>query len=75
MASLALAGIQGGLIDQDVLHLGVEVGQLAIVLVVSLLLAWVARRSPLVSRRLAIAGSVIVIWAGAFWFVERAFFA
>ena len=56
-------------------NLGVEIGQLAIVLIVSLLLAWIARRSPVSARRLAVAGSVVVIWAGAFWFVERTFFA
>lgn len=56
-------------------NLGVEIGQLVIVVLLTLLLGWIARRSALASRRVAVAGSILVIWAGFFWFVERAFFA
>lgn len=56
-------------------NFGVEIGQLLIVVVVSVLLALVARRSPVAARRVAVAGSLVVIWAGFFWFVERTFFA
>ena len=55
-------------------NLGVEIGQLIIVLVVSSLLAWIARTQVVLRRRITIAGSVVVIWAGFFWFVERVFF-
>jgi hydrogenase/urease accessory protein HupE len=54
-------------------NLGVEIGQLAIVLVVASALAAVRRRSAPLGDRLAFAGSVIVILAGAYWFVERVF--
>jgi hydrogenase/urease accessory protein HupE len=54
-------------------NLGVEIGQLAIVLVVASAFAVVRRRSPLLGERLAVAGSVIVILAGGYWFVERVF--
>jgi hydrogenase/urease accessory protein HupE len=55
-------------------NLGVEVGQVLVVAVVATLLAAIRARSEAMGRRLAIAGSVIVIAAGAFWFVERVFF-
>jgi hypothetical protein len=56
-------------------NVGVEIGQLAIVLVVATLLAAIRRRSDAVSYRVAYAGSVVVIAAGSYWFVERVFFA
>ena len=56
-------------------NVGVEIGQLAIVLAVAALLAAVRRRSTVVAQRLAYAGSMVVIAAGAYWFVERVFFA
>jgi HupE / UreJ protein len=55
-------------------NLGVEVGQLAFVLPVAALLAWIRRRAPLAGSRLAMVGSVIVALAGAYWFVQRVFF-
>ena len=55
-------------------NLGVEIGQIAIVLVVASLLEAVRRRSAFVGARVAMAGSVVVIAAGAYWFVERVFF-
>jgi hydrogenase/urease accessory protein HupE len=54
-------------------NLGVEIGQLGIVLVVASALAAIRRRSPITGERLAIAGSVVVILAGGYWFVERVF--
>jgi len=55
-------------------NLGVEIGQLAIVLLVASLLEAVRRRNAFVGARVAMAGSVVVIAAGAYWFVERVFF-
>jgi hypothetical protein len=55
-------------------NLGVEIGQLAVVLAVASMLAAVRRRSELMSARVAIAGSVVVIAAGTYWFVQRVFF-
>lgn len=56
-------------------NLGVEIGQLVIVVAVSLTLVWIARRRAALRRRIAIAGSLAVLWAGFFWFVQRVFFA
>ena len=56
-------------------NVGVELGQLAIVLVVTGALAMIRRRSPVGAGRVALAGSVVVIAAGTYWFVERVFFA
>jgi hypothetical protein len=55
-------------------NLGVEIGQLAVVLAVASVLAAVRRRSELIGSRVAIAGSVVVIAAGTYWFVQRVFF-
>ena len=55
-------------------NLGVEIGQLGIVLVVASLLEWLRRRSAVVGARVVFAGSCVVIAAGAYWFVERVFF-
>lgn len=52
-------------------NLGVEIGQALIVVIVASMLAFVRARSPRFAQRLAIAGSVIVILAGAYWFVRR----
>jgi hydrogenase/urease accessory protein HupE len=52
---------------------GVEIGQLAIVLVVATLLAAMRQRHPAAARLVAIGGSVIVVAAGAYWFVQRVF--
>ena len=56
-------------------NLGVEIGQLAVVIVVASVLSAIRAKSPETGRRLALAGSVVVIAAGAFWFVQRVFFA
>ena len=55
-------------------NVGVELGQLAIVVVAVWLLAALRNWSTTASRRLTVGGSVVVIAAGAFWFVERVFF-
>ncbi len=55
-------------------NVGVEIGQLFIVLLVATALALVRRRSEIVGTRLAFAGSVIVVAAGSYWFVQRVFF-
>ena len=54
-------------------NLGVEMGQLAIVSVVASTLALVRRRSARLAERVALAGSIGVILAGLYWFVERVF--
>lgn len=56
-------------------NVGVEIGQLAVVLLVAGALAWVKRYSATLRSRVAVAGSVVVIAAGTYWFVERVFFA
>jgi hydrogenase/urease accessory protein HupE len=56
-------------------NLGVEVGQLLVVLMVSWGLAVLRGRSERAGRGLALAGSVVVAAAGVFWFVERVFFS
>jgi len=55
-------------------NVGVEIGQLAIVLLVATALATIRRRSDVMGYRVAWAGSVVVIGAGTYWFVERVFF-
>ncbi len=55
-------------------NVGVEIGQLLVVAVVASALAWLRSRSEVLGRRLAFAGSIAVIAAGAFWFLQRVFF-
>jgi hydrogenase/urease accessory protein HupE len=55
-------------------NIGVEIGQLAVVAVVACALAWVRARSQVAGARLAFAGSIIVILAGTYWFLQRVFF-
>jgi hypothetical protein len=54
-------------------NLGVEIGQAIIVIVVASALAFVRARNEVLAKRIATAGSVVVMIAGAFWFVERVF--
>ena len=56
-------------------NLGVEIGQASIVLVTAPLLAALRRASAPAGRRFALAGSTAVCVAGAFWLVQRVFFA
>jgi hydrogenase/urease accessory protein HupE len=55
-------------------NLGVEIGQLLVVIVVASAFAALRSRNELAGRRLAFAGSIVVIAAGAFWFIQRVFF-
>jgi hypothetical protein len=55
-------------------NVGVEIGQLFIVVIVATAQALVRRRSEIVGRQLAFAGSLIVVAAGTYWFVQRVFF-
>ncbi|MGE3402107.1 MAG: HupE/UreJ family protein [Vicinamibacterales bacterium] len=55
-------------------NVGVEIGQLGIVLVVASALAATRRWNVAVAQKVAYAGSVVVIGAGAYWFVQRVFF-
>jgi hydrogenase/urease accessory protein HupE len=55
-------------------NVGVEIGQLVFVVLVASLLIWIRSRSEAAARRLVFAGSIFVMLAGAFWFVERVFF-
>lgn len=55
-------------------NLGVEIGQLIVVTAVAAALAALRARSETAGRRLVFAGSIVVIAAGAFWFVQRVFF-
>jgi hypothetical protein len=52
-------------------NLGVEIGQAVIVVLVASLLAFVRSRSPLRARQLVSMGSIVVMLAGAYWFVQR----
>ncbi len=55
-------------------NVGVELGQLAVVVPVATLLAVIRARSPAIGHRVTVAGSAIVIAAGAYWLVQRVFF-
>lgn len=55
-------------------NLGVEVGQVCIVMVAASLLALLRRRKPELAGRVAVVGSVVVILAGSYWFIQRMFF-
>jgi hydrogenase/urease accessory protein HupE len=55
-------------------NFGVEIGQLLVVVTVASLFAALRSRSEWARRQLVFAGSIVVIIAGAFWFVQRVFF-
>jgi hydrogenase/urease accessory protein HupE len=55
-------------------NFGVELGQLLILLAVAPALAALRKRSHQAAQRLALAGSIGVIAAGTFWFVQRLVF-
>src|SRR5437773_5529959 len=55
-------------------NLGVEIGQLLVVVTVATALSALRSRSEAAGRRLAFAGSLVVVIAGAFWFIQRVFF-
>jgi hypothetical protein len=54
-------------------NLGVEIGQIAIVVVVAQLLSAVSARSAAARRWLVTIGSIVVIAAGGYWFIQRIF--
>jgi hydrogenase/urease accessory protein HupE len=54
-------------------NLGVEIGQAMIVVVVATALSLVRQRDAVLAGRIATAGSVGVMMAGAYWFFERVF--
>ena len=56
-------------------NIGVEIGQFLVVVLVASLFARIRSRSEAAGRRLAFAGSIFVVLAGAFWFVQRVFFS
>jgi hydrogenase/urease accessory protein HupE len=55
-------------------NFGVEIGQVCIVVVVASLLAALRNRNKELSQRIATIGSIIVILAGSYWFIQRVFF-
>jgi len=54
-------------------NVGVEIGQLLIVLVVAGALLAMRKKSVIAAQRFALAGSIAVIVAGTYWFIERVF--
>jgi hydrogenase/urease accessory protein HupE len=56
-------------------NVGVEIGQTVFLVLVASVFMWIRSRSETGGRRLAFAGSIIVVLAGAFWFVQRVFFS
>ena len=55
-------------------NLGVEIGQLIIVAVAAGILASIRARGDSAARQIAVIGSIAVIAAGTYWFVQRVFF-
>ena len=55
-------------------NIGVEIGQLFVVVLVATAFTMLRARSEWSRRHLVFAGSVVVMTAGAFWFVQRVFF-
>jgi HupE/UreJ protein len=55
-------------------NFGVELGQLLVVLLVATAFAALRARSEAAGRWLLVTGSIVVVAAGAFWFVQRVFF-
>jgi hypothetical protein len=52
-------------------NIGVEIGQVAIILMMVPVLAWLGKTRPAALRRLAMAGTLIIGIAGAYWFFNR----
>jgi hydrogenase/urease accessory protein HupE len=55
-------------------NVGVELGQLALVVPLAFILGALWRRREKLARQIATAGSIVVIAGGSYWFVERVFF-
>lgn len=56
-------------------NLGVELGQLVLVVPLALVLAAIRRQRPSLARRMAVVGSIAIATAGAYWFLQRVFFS
>jgi len=56
-------------------NFGVEIGQVCIVVVVASLLAALRNRNNALGKQVAVVGSVVVILAGSYWFIQRVFFS
>jgi hypothetical protein len=52
-------------------NLGVEIGQALVVIIVATALAFLRQRNAPLARRVVTIGSVVVLLAGVFWFIER----
>ena len=52
-------------------NVGVEIGQLMVVASVAIVMAALRSRSEVLGQRMVFAGSLTVVVAGGFWFVER----
>jgi len=55
-------------------NFGVEIGQMLVVALVASAFALLRARSDLAGRRLVVVGSIVVVVAGSFWFIQRVFF-
>lgn len=55
-------------------NVGVEIGQLLVVIAIASALAALRSRTAWADRQFAVAGSVVVMAAGTFWFIQRVFF-
>jgi len=55
-------------------NFGVEIGQLLVVTLVASAFALLRARSEAAGRRLVVVGSLVVVAAGTFWFIQRVFF-
>jgi hydrogenase/urease accessory protein HupE len=55
-------------------NFGVEIGQVCIVVVVASLLTSLRNRNKVAGERVATIGSIVVILAGSYWFIQRVFF-
>lgn len=56
-------------------NFGVEIGQLMVVILVAAMLSVIRTKSVAAAERIAVGGSIVVIAAGSFWFIERVFFS
>ncbi len=55
-------------------NVGVELGQIAIVVPCAVAMGLLRRARPVAAARVAMIGSVVVVLAGAWWFIQRVFF-
>lgn len=55
-------------------NLGVEAGQICLVVLFTSVLASVRQRYPSWEKRIVVCGSLAIIAAGSYWFVQRVFF-